>query len=214
MRALPKRRFQNRRPAYWTRERVLQGLLRFYREHGYAPTGSAAWQAATGGTWCLPPNRPYPSFASILRHFRSLRQAWAAAGVETDRAHEDFTPEEHWYIREAAGFLSREEIARDLRRTPLAIKSYLRDHGLHTYLMHGWGLHRASRLAGVSIYTLERYIRRGQLPVRKGTRCTYLQPVDLLVVGEIDWTRPPSVLEQAVRRELYRRLLGCLRRIA
>ncbi len=185
MKALSRRRNVSRR-VWWTRERVLAGLRRFYREHHAAPTNCDEWAALTM-SHTLPPRRPYPCHATIFRYFPTLRQAWAAAGIRTDRQHEDFTPEEHWYLREAAGLVSRKEMARDLRRTPQAVKTYLHQYGLHSYQMQGWSLTHAAEQTGISVYWLRRFIAAGQLTAVQGSKCIFVRPEEVrrMVLGEL-----------------------------
>ena len=195
---------------WWTLERVTAGLRRFYREHRVAPLSTAAYHGMTKGTG-MGPRRPFPSAYAVLRHFRTFREAWTAVGVDVDRNHEDYRPEEAWFIREAAGILTREEIAAELKRTPMAIKTWLRWHGLNTRDIWGWTIHRTERVAQVPAQLIKRYMSRGEIPYLRGTQCIYVDPADLLVVQEIDWRNPPAELEQAVRRSLIERLVRILR---
>jgi predicted DNA-binding transcriptional regulator AlpA len=199
------------RPIWWTRERMLVALRRFHGAHGMAPTASEDWQRLTlavGGR--DPRTRPYPSFVSILRVWPTLRAAWHAAGVLVDHDHEDWTPIEDWYLREAAGLVLRAEIARDLRRTPQAVKTRLAQLGLHSYQVHGWTLNRLAGATGVSFAVLHRHLMRGLLPFRRGTKCFYVDPADLVEVTQVDWTRVPAELERAARRSLMGRLVTLL----
>ena len=126
---------------WWTRERVIVGLRRFYKEHGFAPTSTEHWHQLTanrGGRGGGPgTRRPYPSLYAVLRYFDTFRQAWAAAGIEVGRMQESWSELEDCYLREGAGVLSRVELARDLQRTPDAVHRRLYDLGLHTY--QRWG---------------------------------------------------------------------------
>ncbi len=206
------RRRQGR--TWWTRERVLAGLSRFYREHACAPTSTAEWQQLTtnpdgrrGGSGT---RRPYPSFYGVLRYFPTFRQAWAAAGVDVDRSAEAWTELEDWYLREGAGLLSRTELARDLQRTPDAVHRRLYDLGLHSYQRWGWTLHRVERVAQVPRHLLQTYLERGDLPYCRGSKCVYVDPADLVAVREIDWACPPAELEEAARRAWRERLVKTL----
>lgn len=201
------RRWKQR--TWWTRERVLAGLLRFYREHRFTPLSTKAWLDVSRGIG-KGPQRPYPSHYAVLRWFSSFREAWTAAGVDVDRVHEVWQPMEDWYLREAAGFVPRVEIARDLRRSPEAVHRRLYDLGLHSYRIHGWSLQRVRKTTGVSPSRLIRYLKCGRLPYRRGTKCYFVDPADLLVVREIDWSQPPRELERAVRLSLVERLAGIL----
>lgn len=198
------------RKPWWTRERVVAALARFYRQFGVAVTSQYEWETLTRG---LPkgPGGLYPSSGAIYTHFRSFRQAWDAVGVPVDRLHEDWTETEDWYLREAAGIISRDEIARDLRRTPGAVHRRLYDLGLHSYKLHGWSLSRIGQVAGFPSWRLWKYVKRGLVRVRRGSKCCYVDPADLLVVREIDWQKPPPELEAAARHSLLGQLVAILR---
>lgn len=201
------------RENWWTRERVIAGLRRFYRDFGFAPTSTEEYQERQQHTG---PNQngvgnPYPSSYGVLKYFGSFRQSWTAAGIETDRSFEPWTPEEERFIAEAAGILTRKEIAEALGRTPGAVHRRIYDLGLHTYEARGWTFHRVMRAAGVPDYTLWRYADRGDLPYFRGSKCCYLDPADLLVVKEIDWENPPAELAQVARRSLMTRLVKILK---
>src|SRR5215207_3146410 len=101
------------REGWWTRRRVLEGLRHFYRDFGCAPTSTEGYQGRqrfTGGSNAGVGN-PYPSSYGVLKHFKSFREAWATAGVKTDRAWEAWSPEEDWFLSEGAGVISRMELA-------------------------------------------------------------------------------------------------------
>ena len=198
---------------WWTRERVLAGLRRFYQDHHDAPISTEEWHRITGrhgqrggGSG----RRSYPSLYAVLRHFETFRQAWAAAGIDVGRRQESWTELEDWYLREGVGLISRQELARDLRRTPDAVHRRLYDLGLHSYERWGWTLHRLERVAQVPRHRLQTYLDRGDLPYLRGTRCVYVDPGDLLVVSEIDWNDPPQALADAVLQSLRGRLVKVL----
>lgn len=200
------------REAWWTRERVIEGLLRFYREYGVAPTSTKHFQELTRSTAISQHGvgNSYPSFYGVLKHFANFRDAWAACGVPMDRGDVPWTPEEEWFIAEACGILSRIEIASYLNRTPDAVHRRLYDLGLHSYRQHGWTLGRIERVANLPSHVLRKYIERGELPVLRGTKCVYCDPADLLVVREIDWDNPPNELGDAARQSLMQRLVKIL----
>ncbi len=197
------------RVTWWTKERVLTGLRRFQREQGFTPTSTEAYHKIARSS-IKGPGRHYPPAYAVLRYYRTFREGCTAAGLDVDRSHEEYTPEEEWFIREAAGILTREEIAAELRRTPLAVKTWLRWHGLHSYQLHGWNPHRVERVALFPQHAIRKYMDRGELPYFKGTRCIYYDPADLLIVDEIEWVNPPAELELAVRRSLVERLVKIL----
>jgi hypothetical protein len=203
------KRSQPPRAVWWTRERVIVGLLRFQREQGFVATSTEAYHTIAKSE-IKGSRRHYPPACAVLRYWRTFREAWTAAGVDADRNHEDYRPEEEWFIREAAGILTREEIAVELKRTPLAIKTWLRWHGLNTRDIRGWTINRTERVCQIPAQVINRYLDRGEIPYLRGTQCTYFDPADLLVVEEIDWQDPPAELEQAVRRSLIERLVRIL----
>ena len=199
--------------AYWTKTRVLEGLRRYYRATGAAPTSTDEWHAAVDlsfGAESKRHERPYPSASAILRHFPSFRAAWTAAGVAVDRAWEPWSADEEWYVREAIGILPRAAIAADLKRSDAAVKRWLYDHGLRIKDALGWTAHRFERVAQVPAHRLRGYMDRGELPYFKGSKCTYFDPADFLVIEEVNWTNPPAELERAVRRSLVERIVRIL----
>ena len=199
---------------WWTRERVVVGLRRFYQDHQFAPTSTEEWHQITGRHGQRGGGhggrRSYPSLYAVLRHFETFRQAWAAAGIEVGRRQESWSELEDWYLREAIGLFSRAEIARDLHRTPDAIHRRLYDLGLHTYQRWGWTLHRVERIAQVPRHRLQTYVERGDLPCVRGSKCVYVDPADLLVITEIDWSNPPAELKEAALRAWRERLVNVL----
>lgn len=178
MKPLGKGRCASRR-TWWTRDRVITALLRFYREHRTMPTASHEWNTLTRGGDRRPWDRPYPSFSTVLNHFPSFRDAWAATKLANDRCEQEWTPVEEWYLREAAGLISRKELARDLHRTPNAVHRRLYDLGLHSYRTHGMSLNAAEMASGISQYWLRRAIKAGQLTVVRGSKCIFVQPENL-----------------------------------
>ena len=199
--------------AYWTKARLLEGLRRYYRATGTAPTSTEEWHAAVDLTFAPGSRRHervYPSASAILRQFPSFREAWLAAGVTVDRGWEPWSADEEWYVREAIGILPRATIAADLRRSDAAVKRWLYDHGLKIKDALGWTAHRFERVAQVPAHRLRGYMDRGELPYYKGSECTYFDPADFLVVEEVDWAHPPPELERAVRRALVERIVMTL----
>jgi hypothetical protein len=201
------------REQWWTRQRVLDGLRRFHRDFGIAPTSILAYQEHQQftGKSNTGVGNPYPSSYGVLKYFSSFREAWAAVGIKTDRAWETWTPEEDWFLTEGAGILSRKELAEALERSPNAVHRRLYDLGVHTYKARGWTLHRVMRITQVPDHILRKYADRGDLPYLRGSKCIYVDPADLLVVEEIDWEHPPIELAEAVRHSLMTRLVKILR---
>lgn len=195
---------------WWTRERVIAGMKRFYADTGRVVLSTEAWIEETRNPHVKGPARRYPSFYGVLRYFTSFRDAWAACGIETDRLHEDWTEIEDWYLREAIGIIPRAQIGRDLHRSDGAVKRRIYDLGLHTYRAHGWTLHRVERVTSVPRHLIETYLARGDVPYFKGTKCVYVDPADLLVIPEINWAPAPHELAYDVKRSLIRRLASIL----
>lgn len=209
-----RKQHQRYRGPWWTRERVIEAMRRFYRDRGVAPTSAHGWEVATAGT-AVSHNgydNPYPSFATVLRHFASFRQAWTAAGVKVNRDWEEWTSEEDWFVCEGAGVYTRKELAEILDRTPDAVHRRLYDLGIDSRKNHGWTFHRVMRATGVPDNVLWRYADRGELPYFRGSKYCYIDPADLLIVREIDWNNPPAELAAAVRKSLVARLIKIIRR--
>lgn len=203
------------RPCWWTKERVNEGLARFYRDFGFAPTATEQYQQWTKGTVVNKSGvgNPYPSFASVLRYYGSFREAWTAIGVAVNRDWEPWTPLEDWYIAEAAGIFTRIEIAEYLNRTSHAVHRRLYDLGIDTRKARGWSMHRLAQATGISPYIVQRYADQGKLPYFRGTRLLYFDPADFLVINEIDWNAVPvqsPELENAIRKSLMMRLVSVL----
>lgn len=204
-------RYNEHGTVYWTRQRVIVGLQRFYRDTGLAPLSTADWQTRTSSLQGRQKqDRPYPASSVVLRHFRTFRDAWTAASIIVNRMHEEWTEIEDWYLHEAAGLVSRDEMARDLNRTSDAVHRRLYDLGLNSRTIHGWTPHRVQTHTGVPWDRFHRYMRKGLLPYLRGTRCIYLQPADLVVMKEIDWTACPE-LERTARRQLLSRFCGFIK---
>lgn len=198
-----------RRAAYWSRERVIASLQSFARSYGYTPTSSDAWSEATKGTQVRgnAPGNPFPSFATVLRHFPSFRAAWTAGDVPVNRGDEPWARDEEWFISEACGLISRDEMAAYLDRTPNAVHRRLYDLGIDSRKARGWTVHRAMVATGVADHVIRQYIERGELPYLRGVACAFIDPADLLVVREIDWDCISEELEAAIRRSLMARLV-------
>jgi HNH endonuclease len=195
---------------WWTRERVLAGLRRFYEATGQAPLASPAYRRLVRSR-ARSSRRLYPSAYAILRHFPTLRAAWEMAGVQLGhRRYAPWNPTEEWYVREALGLLPTTTIAADLARGEAAVRARARKLGRRVTDAWGWPLLRVVRAMGLTEHALRAYVTRGELPVLKGAKQVYLDPADLVVVTEIDWAHPPAPLEAAVLGALRRRLLRLL----
>jgi hypothetical protein len=104
------------RYAWWTRERVVEALRRYYRAHGTAPPGGPAWDRARRALGAGP--RVYPSSASVRRHFPSLRRAWIAAGVALGHGRDAWRPEDDAFLAAHWGRRPDAWVAARLGRTP------------------------------------------------------------------------------------------------
>lgn len=210
--ASPAPRTTTGRACWWTKPRVVAGLRRVWLDFGQTPTSTDAYHELVrfrGARRSGFGNR-YPSSYAVLRWFPSFREAWEAAGLQQDRGWESWSDLEDWYLREGAGILTRKELAADLRRSPDAVHRRLYDLGIHTWQRWGWSAHRVERAAGLPATSLRPYLDRGELPYFRGSRVIYLDPGDLPVVREIDWSDPPANLERAVRRALVLRIARTL----
>jgi len=200
------------RRAWWTRERVLAGLVAYHAATGRASTTSRHWAGlvrSLGGPGQHP--RHYPSEYAVLRHFPSFRAAWQAVGVQLDDAHwAPWTASDDSYLVAHLGVQPTTSIAVTLRRGEAAVRTRARKLGLCVGLAHGWPLLRVARTAGISEYVLRGYISRGELAAFKGAKHVYLDPGDLPAVEEIDWPQQPAQLESAVRQSLRQRLVQVL----
>ncbi|MGH9759744.1 MAG: hypothetical protein ACREAC_02765, partial [Blastocatellia bacterium] len=177
---------QTRTRTYWTKERVVKALALFFRTYSFAPTATAQYHDLVKGTG-MTVEREFPSTYAVLRYFPTFRQAWAAAGVLTDRLNEAWTETEEWYLREAVGILSRAEIARDLRRSEGAVKRRMYDLGVDARDRWGWTPHRIEehlQIPGARIATL---MERGELPYFRGKYLIYIDPADLIGLEGITW---------------------------
>ncbi len=211
-----------KRAKWWTRERVILAMQRFYKDFGCAPTCDhhyASLQQFTGRivngrASNLGHHQKYPSFGTISNYFKSMRQAWRAAGIEVDSGYEEWSEMEDWFIVESCGILPRREVAEILKRTEPAVKRRLYDLGRITANSR-WGIsvHRAEALMNLPGQLINTYIRHGAIPVFRGHKNIYLNPADLLKITEFDWTKKDinPELERLVRSALLQRLLKILK---
>jgi hypothetical protein len=200
------------RRAWWTRERVLTGLVAFHAATGQAPTTSRYW-AGLVRSLGEPGQHPrhYPSEYAVLRHFPSFRAAWEAVGVQLDDAHwAPWTASDDSYLVAHLGVAPTASIAVTLRRGEAAVRTRARKLGLCVGLAHGWPLLRVASSAAISEYLLRGCVDRGELAVFKGAKHVYLDPGDLPAVREIDWQHVPAQLESAVLQSLRWRLVQIL----
>jgi hypothetical protein len=226
------RSFHQRKTVWWTRERVIEGLKRFYQDFGYASTATQDYQERAQFSGVIRDGRSsnkgweqkYPSSYAVLKHFSTLREAWAAAGIHTDRHWEPWTAEEDWFILESCGILPRKEVAAYLDRSEPAVKRRIYDLGggttargknpLKSHTRWGITVHAAQTALGLGGNVVDKYITHGTLPMFRGNRCIYLNPADLLVIREVDWTREdllPADLVAWIRLALVQRICKLLK---
>jgi hypothetical protein len=197
------------RRTWWTRERVVAGLVALHRATGQAPTTSRQWASVIRRVG--DGQQRFPTAYAVLRHFPTVRAAWNAAGIRLAHARwAPWTAEHDRYVRTRLGIQPTVAIAAALGRGEYAVRVRARKLGLRVGDARGWPLLRMARMAGVSEYLLRAYIRRGQLPVFKGAKHLYVEAADLVVVEEIDWQHPPAELETAALRSLRQRLVTLL----
>jgi hypothetical protein len=197
------------RRTWWTRERVLAGLVAFHRATGKAPTTSRNWAGVIQRIGRR--QQRFPTAYAVLRHFPNFRAAWNAAGIQLPDAHwAPWTAEHDRYIVTYLGVQPTIAIAAALGRGEPAVRSRARKLGLRVGNARGWPILRVARTAGISEYVLRAYVRRGELPAFKGAKHVYLDPADLVVVAEIDWQHPSAELETAALHSLRRRLVMLL----
>lgn len=209
-----------RRSRWWTRERIIIGMKRFYDDFGFCAISSEKWAeyaqfSATGQSGAVSnlgwENR-YPSFSTILANFPTLRHAWRAAGFEVDSGHLEWSPIEDWFIIESVGILSREEISRTIGRTDAAIKRRLYDLGRITaHTRWGFTITGAAHAVGIAEHILRRYLDHGAIPYFRGHYLIYINPADLTRIPEIDWDKVPPEVQSHVRRCLVQRAIKILK---
>jgi hypothetical protein len=198
------------RRTYWTRQRVLAGLVAFHRATGQAPTTSRNW-ASFIQIRRLGHAERFPTAYAVLRYFPNFRGAWRAAGIElADARWAPWTAEHDQYVLTHLGVQPTVAIAAALGRGEPAIRSRARKLGVRVGTVRGWPIQRVARTAGVSEYLLRACISRGELPAFRGAKHVYIDLADLLVIDEIDWRHAPCELESAVLHSLRLRLVRLL----
>jgi hypothetical protein len=109
------------------RDRCIEAGRQFYRERGVAPTSSEWWNEQTAyvtyngrGYVNRGVLRPYPSFATVLGYWSTIRDFWndvrlkySNLGLVIDKQDTPWTPLEEWFITESIGLIGRAEVAED-----------------------------------------------------------------------------------------------------
>lgn len=214
------RQFLTRKTKWWTRDPVIAGLQRYYADFGMTPTDQGKYAVHQQHTGFDPSGKKsnlgwhqkYPSYASVFNYFGSMREAWRAAGFETDHSFEEWSPMEDWFVLESVGILPRTEVAEILKRSGPAIKRRLYDLGdIRSYNRWGITLTHAATLMGLSQAVMRKYLDYGVIPYMRGVKLYYLNPADLLKVEEFDWTgKVDPELEMLVRNAVAQRICKML----
>lgn len=201
---------------YWTRDEVLNGLKRFYADFGFCPTykkyvENAAFTEKFGKNGKPKPDgayNKYPGFLSIRKYFGTMRQAWQAAGFDVNNHWEAWSPLEDWFIIESCGVLPRKEVADYIKRSEAAVKRRLYDLGRITANTRwGMSLNRAGSLLGIGASVIRKYLEYGFMPFYRGNKNLYINPADLLLVTEIDWSQPVhDELDKEIRAAIAQRI--------
>jgi hypothetical protein len=197
------------RRTYWTRQRVLDGLVAFHRASGLTPTTSRNWATLIRRAGHGP--RSFPTAYAVLRHFPNFRAGWTSAGIElADAGWAPWTAEHDQYLLDHLGVQPTVVVAAALGRGEAAVRSRARKLGVRVGTVRGLPILRVARMAGISGCFLRAYIKRGELPAFKGAKHVYIAPADLLAVDEIDWQHSPAELESAVLHALRQQLIRLL----
>jgi hypothetical protein len=75
-----------KRDPYWTKARVIDGLRRFYRRFGVAPSSSNTVNQMAKEFW-NGKHRAFPPKGQIFRYFPTMYDAWKATGIEETLPH-------------------------------------------------------------------------------------------------------------------------------
>jgi len=217
---------------YWTRQRCLEAGAAYYRKFGAAPTNDDWWHKMT--RYMPRTDTPgavneYPSYMTMKRiggwvgmreFWREVSESYPELKIEIDAGDMPWSPLEEWFIVESVGILPRDEVVKlmcesGLGRTAPAIKRRLYELGVNTYNRWGWTINKIQEVTGVSYATVLKYVAAGRIPFMPGSRCIYVDPGDLPVIEEYDWSKAvhPEELERAVRASLMLRLGYALQKI-
>lgn len=151
---------------YWTRERIIEGLRAYAKDHRGQLPESHGYTATKKG-------RPeYPTTEAVLKHFGTFAAAWEAAGAAKSRYRKTWTAwtdEENELLLDLAGRMTLELVAKRLNRTRGACRRQL------FTLQAGRardvpGLLSATEVAeqyGCPLHRVSTLIARGQLPAKR-----------------------------------------------
>ena len=203
---------------WWNKRRVLAALGEFYGEFKKLPSSFEEYaeiqQAANfdyaGKISTRGQDNLYPSVASIGKFFKSINDAWREVGFDVTDAFAEWTIEEDLFIYESIGLLTREEIAECLpgKRSATSVKARVNYLQLDIFTRWGITAARAANYLEISSSVLEKYIESGEIPFIQGSAYLYIDPADLLLVREIDWSKPVhSELTEMIKDSLIERML-------
>jgi hypothetical protein len=201
---------------WWTRPRILAALRRFHEEFKCAPSSFDAYAELqikaniehAGRITTRGQNNLYPSIASIGKYFKYMNDAWRAIDLEVVDNQIEWTVEEDCFLFEALGILTRDEIADCLpHRTSGAVKARIKHLGWDIYSHWGITTGRAAIYLELGQNVVEKYVKNGTIPFLKGSAYTYINPADLLVIKEVDWSQPlHPELASMIRNALVKRI--------
>lgn len=201
---------------------LTRGLQRFHTDFGFCALSSETYalhqqftgRDHNGNHSNRGYHQKYPSYHRLLQTWRSVRDAWRAAGFDVNAGYQEWSAVEDWFVLESVGILPRTEVAAILKRTGPAIKRRLYDLG-DIRANNRWGISitGASHLMGVPDVAFRKYINKGIIPVFRGYKIIYLNPADLPSVAEFNWAAPDidPKLETLVRRALIQRACKILK---
>lgn len=197
---------------YWTRERVIQGLMAFAQDTAQTPPNSNAYAEMLPrqeGSWRKNPGL-YPSASTVLKHFSSMAEAWQACGFTVSQVRVLWSAEEDAYLRQHLGFQSPQVIADHLQRSLYAIFQRVEYLGLRRSQPNGITVEMLARWSGISRYLITKAISQKQIAAFAYTRYIYLDPADILNLPGLDPARLPDEAQTKIRAALMLRLVNLL----
>lgn len=172
---------------YWTRERTIEGLRAFARSNrGRLPTADAAYNVIKKG------HTEWPTGQKVLEYFRSMANAWAAAGVSKSRYNRgwnEWSEDDDAYLLEHAGEETLKLIAAHLGRTWPACKRRLYDlKAGRARDVPGWmSAMQVAKEYNCPLARVIRLIETGKLPAFKvkGGHYWRINPIDAEHIREL-----------------------------
>lgn len=121
---------------YWTRERVIEGLVKAASEiRGPLPCCDSSYAAIKKGHY------DWPTASRVLEMFGSMACGWQAAGVNRKRISMNnlaWTQREDEFLLDLAGDMTLKQIASRLCRSYASVRRRLYHHGVKARLNQGW----------------------------------------------------------------------------